>query len=452
MAIIPGTNTPSSISGTGTQIRTSGLLEGHIFNAGLEKPDILPALIVKFPQYYLLSLTDKIAGGSGELFSNTHSWNVQDRTRKSTTLTYVSGATTASVVVTTDIAGTTADEGYFLVGDILRVATGSSTQATTGTMYRVTALGSSGTFQRLTLSKIDGSTIAQADVDGLKAGHVATGFAEGSAGSGGFRSYLPTADYNVTSILRRGFKVSRDALAQKTWIDDKTWQFKNEDFEQKEFMRDVEALAMFGNRYKSTSLQGVNQTRGLLEYAAGSGQSVTYASSVGVQESDWQQLLQGLYNQNGSNDLIALCGRKILFDTQNALADRYRSIPNSEKPAELAGLNFQSYEIAGKRIHFTYYELFSDTAIVPSVAASSSARDFENFALVLDFQNIPGAGRNIQMKYRSGAKMVQKFITGMASPQMEVSNAFDGLQGELLTEFMPVCYQPNKLGLIYANS
>jgi len=56
------------------------------------------------------------------------------------------------------------------------------------------------------------------------------------------------------------------------------------------------------------------------------------------------------------------------------------------------------------------------------------------------------------MKYRSGSKMIQKFITGMASPQMEVSNAFDGLQGELLTEFMPVVYQPNKLGLIYANS
>ena len=322
MALIPGTNVPTSVSGTGTQIRTNGPLEGHIFNAGLEKPDILPSLIVKFPQYYLLSLTDKIAGASGELFSNTHAWNVMDRTRKSTTLTYVSGATTSSVVVTTDIAGTTADEGYFLVGDIIRVATGSSTQATTGTMYRVTALGSSGTYQRLTLSKIDGSTIAQADVDGLKAGHVATAFAEGSAGSGGFRSYLPTQDYNVTSILRRGFKVSRDAMAQKTWIDDKTWQFKNEDFEQKEFMRDVEALAMFGNRYKSSSLQGVNQTRGLLEYAAGSGQSVTFASSVGVQESDWQQLLQSLYNQNGSNDLIALCGRKILFDTQNALADR----------------------------------------------------------------------------------------------------------------------------------
>lgn len=444
MAIIPGTNVPSSISGTGTLSRgTTGLLEGHIFNAGLEKPDILPALIVKFPQYYLLSLTDKIAGGAGELFSNTHSWNVQDRTRRSTTLTYVSGTT--SVLCTTDIAGVTADAGYFLVGDIIRVAN-------TGVNYRVSAVGSNGTFQQITIQKLDGTTILSADVNGFVAGHVSTGFAEGSTGSGGFRSYLPVSDYNVTSILRRGFKVTRDALAQKTWIDDKTWQFKNEDFEQKEFMRDVEALSMFGKRFKSTSIQGVNQTRGLYEYAEGSGQSVTFASSVGVQESDWQQLLQGLYNQNGSNDLIALCGRKILFDTQNALADRYRSIPNAEKPAELAGLNFQSYEIAGKRVHFTYYELFSDTAIVPSVAPSSTARDFENLALVLDFQNIPGAGRNIQMKYRSGAKMIQKFVTGMASPQMEVSNSFDGLQGELLTEFMPVCYQPNKLGLIYANS
>jgi hypothetical protein len=241
-------------------------------------------------------------------------------------------------------------------------------------------------------------------------------------------------------------------MVQKTWIDDKTWQFKNEDFEQKEFMRDVEAMALFGTRYKSSSLQGINQTRGIFESATTSGQSVTFASSTGVTEADWQQLLSGLYNQNGSNDLIALCGRKILFDTQNALADRYRSIPNSEKPAEFAGLNFQSYEIAGKRVHFTYYEMFSDTAILPSVTASANAKDFENLALVLDFQNIPGVGRNVQMKYRSGSKMIQKFITGMASPQMEVSNSFDGLQGELLTEFMPVVYQPNKLGLIYANS
>ncbi len=446
MGLIPSTNIPSSISGTGTLVRDSGLLAGHIFNAGLEKPDILPTLIIKYPQYFLLSLTEKIAGASSELNSNTHTWNVQDRTRRAATLTYVSGTGTGTIVVDTDIAQAAADTGYYLVGDVVRVAE-------TGVNFKVSAVSSSGGFQRISLVKYDGdSSIAQAEVDGYQIGHIATGFGEGSSASGGFRTYLPTSDYNVTSILRRGFKVSRNAMGQKTWIDDTTWQYKNEDFEQKEFMRDAEALLLFGKRYKSSSLQGVNQSRGLMEYAEGGGQSVTFSSGVGVTEADWSELIQNLYNQNGSNDLIALCGKKILFDTQHNLADRYRSIPNSEKPAELAGLNFQSYEIAGKRIHFSYYELFSDTAIVPSVTAASTAKDFDNLALVLDFQNIPGVGRNIQTKYFTGAKMIQKMITGMASPGLEISNAFDGVQGELLTELMPVCYQPNKLGLIYSNS
>lgn len=438
--IIPGTTVPSSISGEGTLVRDSGLLAGHLFNAGLEQPDILKTLIIQYPQYYLTTLTDKFGSG-GQLDNDNFSWNTMGRTRKSATLTYVSGAGTAAVVAATDIADGTDDTGYFLVGDVVRVAN-------TGTNYKVTAITASGGFQRVTLALFNGGNIAQADVDGFKIGHVGTAFAEASSGSGGFRSYLPTAEYAQTMIQRRGFKISRSAMAQKTWIDDTTWQFKNEDFERKEFMRDVEASILLGARYRSTTIGAVNQSRGILEYATGSGQSSTFSGAV--QESDWQALLKSLYNQNGSNDLIALCGRTILFDTQNALADRYRSIPNSEKPAQLSGLDFQSYEIAGKRVHFAYYELFSDTAILPTVTASATAKDFENLALVLDFQNIPGVGRNIEVKHRKGAKMIQKMIPGMAGNGLEASNAFDGIQGELLTEFATVCYKPNLLGLLYS--
>ncbi len=60
MALIPGTNTPSTITGTGTLDRSNGLYAGHIFNTGLEKPDILESLIIKYPNYYLTSLTEKI--------------------------------------------------------------------------------------------------------------------------------------------------------------------------------------------------------------------------------------------------------------------------------------------------------------------------------------------------------------------------------------------------------
>lgn len=445
MGYIPGTSGPSSLSGTGTQARDTQVLSGHIFNAGLEKPSILESLIIKFPNYYLTDLTEKIAGvSSDDLYSDVHSWQIQDRTRKGATISSLTNGTTTSATLTLDItADGVNDLGYFLVGDEFRVAN-------SGVNGRVTATSNSGGFQTITVSRFDGAAWAVATITStFKIGHIGTGFARGSSSSGGVRTYLPGNDYNVTNIHRRGFKIERGVMAQKTYVDDKSWYFKEEDFEQKEFMRDFEAKMIFGKRYQGT----VNQTRGWMEYAENSGQSVTFSSGVGVQESDWSQLIKQLLPQQGANDVIALCGETILEQTNHALADRYRSIPNSEKPAQLAGLNFQSYEIMGRKVHFSYFDLFSDAAIVPVVTPSSVAKDFRNLALVLDFGMVAGANvRNLEVKYRNGAKHIQKMITGMASPGLEVSNAYDGLQGELLTEFTTVCHLPNRLGLVYANS
>lgn len=447
MALIPGTNVPSTITGTGTQARDGQILSGHIYNAGLEKPEILESLIIKFPQYYLADITEKIAGVSGTIFSDVHTWQIMDRTRQGATVTAVADGTTATATLTLDItADGSANLGYFLVGDEFRVAN-------TAENGRVTVVSNSGGFQTIQVVRYAGGNWSTSLVNtNHKIGHMATGFARGSSASGGVRTYLPGTDFNVTNIQRRGFKIERGVLAQKTYVDNETWYYKQEDFEQKEFMRDFEAKLIFGKRYQASS-GGVNQTRGLMEYAEGSGQSVPYASAMGVQEADISQFLQQVYDQAGSNDLIGLCGKKFLFDANHALGDRYRSIPNSEKPAQLAGLDFQSYQMGGKRLHLSYFELFSDTAIVPVVAPSTTAKDFRDLCLVLDFGTVAGANeRNIQVKYRDGAKFLQKMITGMPSPGLESSNAYDGVQGELLTEFTTAVYSPNRLGLIYANS
>ncbi len=446
MGLIPGTNVPSSISGTGTQARNGQVLSGHIFSAGLEKPEILESLIIKYPNYYLTDLTEKIAGVSGTIFSDVFSWQIMDRTRKSATITAISGGTTTSATLTLDItADGVNDLGYFLVNDEFRVAD-------SGVNGRVTATSNSGGFQTITVARYDAAAWAVATITtNNKIGHIATGFARGSSGSGGVRSYLPGNDYNVTNIHRRGFKIERGVLAEKTYVDNETWYYKQEDFEQKEFMRDFEAKLVFGKRYLDRT--GVNQTRGLMEYAEGSGQSVTFSSSVGASEADLSQLLQQLYPQQGSNDLIALCGEKILFDINHALGPNYRTIPREGIPQQLAGLNFQSYEIGGKRVHFAYFEMFSDSAVVPVVTPSSTAKDFRNVALVLDFGTVAGAGeRNIQVKYRDGAKFIQKMIPGMVGEGLQTSNAYDGIQGELLTEFTTAVLLPNRLGLLYANS
>jgi hypothetical protein len=428
----------------------SMLLEGHIFNQGLEQPDILRALIIKYPQYYLTSLLDKI-GATSEISNNNFSWNILGRTRQGAGITSVANGTTATATLTLDTAydAASGNLGYYLVGDTVRVAQSEE-------IGIVTAVGNSGgTVQTIDVVRAVGGNWSASLVAGsMNIGHVGSSYGEGSTGAGGYRNYFPTQDWNVTTVLRRDFKVTRDAMTAKQWVDapgGKKWYFIEEDTEHKEILRDVEATMLFGKRFKSASLQGRNISRGLFEYATNSGQQQTFSSATGVQEADWSELLVKLSDEQGSNDLVALCGTRILADTQHAFADRYRSIPNSEKPASIAGLDFQSYEILGKRVHFCKYELFSDTSIVPAVTASSTVKDYRNLALVLDFSQTEN-GSNIQMKYRSGARMIQKMIPGMPSPGLEAATKFDGIEGALLTEFMPVCLLPNRLGMIYANS
>lgn len=432
--------------------QTTGLLNGHIFNSGLEKPDVLSALIEKFPDYYLLSLLDKI-GATGEIPNTTLAWNIMTRTRKSAIITSVANGTTATATLTLDTTfdAASGNSGYFLVGDTIRV--GNS-----GEIGRVTAVGNSGgTVQTIDVVRYAGGNWSTALIAAtFVIGHIGSMYGEGSTGAGGFRSYFPENDWNVTTTMRRDFKVTRDAMKSQKWVDapgGKNWYYAQEDFEHREFMRDIEATLVFGKRFKSASLQGAHLSRGLIEYAEGSGKQVTFSGAAGVQEADWSFLLEQLSDEQGSNDLVALCGTKILFDTMHALADRYKPLSSADVPTAVkeAGIAFDSYYIGGKRVHFAKYELFSDTAIVPAVTATSTAKDFRNLALVLDFSETEN-GANIQMKYRDGARLIQKMIPGMPSPGLEAATKFDGIEGALLTEFMPVCFLPNRLGLIYSTS
>lgn len=444
--LIPGTNVPSTISGTGTQAR-SQVLSGHIFNAGLEVPQILEDLIVKFPDYWFAKLLEDIPTVTEEIHSDNFTWEIMERTRKGATATAVANGTTATATLTLDITADGSDDlGYFIVGDEIRVAN-------TGENGRVTAVGNAGGFQTIDVVRYGGGNWSTSLVNtNHKIGHIGTGFARGSSAGGGYRSYLPTYDNNVTTIHRRDFKIERGVMDQITWVDKQAgyWYYKQEDFEQKEFFRDFHAKLLFGKKFQSRT--GVQQNKGFMEYAEGSGNLVGFASSIGVQESDWMSLAESLIPQQGSDDLVVLMGHRIFVQNQAALGDRYRQVPQGEKPAQIAGLNFQSYEIGGKRFHFKYFDMFSDEAIVPSVTPSSTAKDFRNVALVLDLGMASANQRNIQVKYRSGAKFIQKLIPGMVGPGAEASNKYDGVEGALLCEFTDAVLLPNRLGLVYATS
>lgn len=446
MAYIAGTNTPSSISGAGAIKRDNGVFEGHLFASGIEKPHILETLLVKFDQYYILDVATKLGlskkislDGSGR-----YTWNKMGRTRKGGTVSSVSGNTGASAVITSDIAYSSANTaGYFLVGDTIFIPN-------SGARGVITAVGDSGGFQTLTVARPDGSDWSAALLAAnMKFGHTGSSFAEGSTGSGGFRSYFPEQDYNYSTIARRGIKVTRNMMQAKTIFSDGSWYFEVEDIEQKEFLKDIDATLMFGTRYKSTTIGSRAQSRGLLEYAEEEGQAVTFSSATGAQEADLKLLVEQLIPQQGSENIVLACGLKLFSDLQSALGNNYRPVPTSNFQKS-TGIDVETYRFFGKNISLLHVPMFHDETIVPQVAASSTAKDFQNFGIALDLGSVGGGKSNFEVGYVQ--EVTQKAITGMASDSYEISDPFDGVQMELLAEFMPIVYMPNRLGLLYAAS
>lgn len=441
----PSINTPSSITGSGINKRDNGTFQQHIFNVGLSKPQILETLLEKFPNYHLLDIATKLGlNRKISLYNGTYNWTKMGRTRKGAVVSSVTNNTTTSATIVTDIAYTDANAaGYWLVGDTFYVVN-------SGVRGIITALGNSGGFQTIIVSRVDGASWAVATLAAaMKIGHTGSSYGEGSATSGGFRSYFPDQDYNYSTIARRGIKVTRSMMADKTVLSDGSWYYNQEDFEQKEFMKDIDATLFFGTRYKSATLGAASQSRGLLEYAEQEGQSVTFSSASGAQEADLKLLIEQLIPQGGSQDLVLGCGLKLFSSLQSALGNNYRPIPTSNFQTQ-TGIDVETYRFFGKNISLMHIPMFHDETIVPSVAAGATAKDFQNFGIVMDFGSVGGGKSNFEVGYVQ--EVTQKAITGMASESYEISNAFDGAQMELLAEFMPICYFPHRLGLLYANS
>jgi hypothetical protein len=147
--------------------------------------------------------------------------------------------------------------------------------------------------------------------------------------------------------------------------------------------------------------------------------------------------------------LVLACGLKLFSDLQSALGNNYRPVPTSTFQKQ-TGIDVETYKFFGKEISLLHLPLFHDETIVPQVAASSTAKDFQNYGIMLDMGSVGGGKSNFEVGYVQ--EVTQKAITGMASDSYEVSNAFDGVQMELLAEFMPIVYFPNRLGQLYANS
>ncbi len=444
-----GYPTPPLVGGTTAR---ATILEGYVFQSGLHDPEHSKILTYKYPQYYMTALLDKLKA-EAPTAQTVFSWSIQDRTRKSATVSSVANGTTATATITTNIASdvATGNKGYFIVGDVIRVETGE--------LGRVTAVGEAGGFQTIDVVRVVGGNWSAALLNtAFVFGHVFSAFGEATAGPEG-RLFLPVEDFNYTQILKRGVKISGTELTNRTILGDgSAWYFQMEDIIRKEFARDRELLVMFGER--STSSSTVKATKGILSWVTAEGIINTYASAAGVSEADIQDHIADLLPEGGSSEYLVLCGSTFLKNAQKALKDYAiaGAISYGSLGKNMAGLDFAGYQFLGKKIYFAYYELFDDSAVVPYSGTPSATKiNFKDFSLWLDLGSTNAGEQLIKLRYKAHGGMSRKFIQttipgifGFNGASPTSSNDF--VEVSLLSDIAVEVKLANRMGILRANS
>ncbi|KKN46948.1 hypothetical protein LCGC14_0667720 [marine sediment metagenome] len=449
---------PHSALVGGNSVRST-ILQSYVFNAGIHDPEISNILSYKYPQYYMTAMLDRL-GSYEAVAQDTYSWFTMDRTRQSGTISALAnGTTTSATIEVAEFVYSSPNLGYALVGDIFRIESGELAKVTA-----ITVGSSDSSAQKLTVERLAGGSWSTSLIlDTWKIGHMFTAFEEASSAPG-TRLYLPTEEYNYTAILRRSFKISGSEFTNRTRIGDgSAWYWEKEDLEMKEFARDKEGLVMFGER-ASNSSSVIKHTKGIWQYAVDNGVSNGFVAATGVSETDIQDHIKDLLIQGVSNEILVLCGAQFLADFQRAMRDYAvnGAINFGNFGGNTVGLDFQEYKFMGKTMKVVYYELFDDTAMLPTPVASlsSSVVNFSNTSLWLDLGTDTNGKKLISLKYKEHDGQSRKFIhayeVGMMNPAGQnggqVSTGGDFFLVHYLSECGVEVRLSNRLGILKATS
>lgn len=456
MAFVPSISAPSSISVTGTSVRHP-LLNGYLFNAGINKPEISQFVTEKYKKKYKMTTLLNRIGAYKPIANDTYSWSILDRQRKSATVGSGDGTGATLTLVLSDIDFSSgATDGYFIVGDVFR------TEA--GILGRVDSVSNSGSDQSIVVSRVDGVNWAAGDIaDAEKIGHLFNAFEEGSDGPKG-RLSVPDSEYNYTQIFRRGIKVSGSALTQQSWVNNgEAWYWKDEDIMFEQFAYDQELALMFGVK----SVVGNRKTsQGIWDriVTQAGGQVQNFASGTGISESDLQALITSLNRQAGSDELLLLCGSEAITDLNIALKPYFMNggVNYGSLGSNLVGLDVASYKFAGKTLQLMHYPLFDDDKALPFTSTPTSTKvNFRHVALALDMGDTENGESLISMCYRQlgseQRKFIHKVIPGMAGGSTDdnggiASNSFDGMEVQVESEIGFKVLLPNQMGALVPTS
>lgn len=391
----------------GTNIVADATLEKYVFASGVHKPEFSSWLTYCYPQYTLTSLLDQIGRFEGVKQDN-WSWAEVERTREV--------ATIASIVDTAPVFTITCDETtvYFVARDVLKTANDKQMIVTSATLV--------GGFQTLVVESIDstsplvaGDLVATDVISHLYNAH------EEFSDEPTPRTYLPVTRNNDLGILRRTCQISTTELTNQVWMDidgENHWYYADEQIAMGEFARDREIYLLTGKKSVSNSVES-RSGNGILEFVEDGGTVGTFPAKV--VETDIIDQVRQMLVHSPANEYMVLCGSQFMADLQLAMRAYYVNGGvnfGTVADADTVGIAFQTYNILGKTINFTHYQLFDDPKVFP---VQASGIDYSNYSLWLNMGTDENNRPLITGKYKQGPdgtdyKFVHKATPGISAP------------------------------------
>lgn len=458
---------PTTYSKTGTPVqqptttdvgqRDTGMFSDHLFAAAHTR-DVADFVTQQFPQYNKLSTFLGKIGRRVPTVEPKFEWIETGRTRIVAGLTAESGDGGATKDLTTDIArdNTAVTGGYFIVGDIVNISP-------EGTLARVTVVADTGSVEVLTVTKLDGTVWAAADVTvDSKLSHFYNLQVEGATAPVA-RQWGGEFEDNYVSVGMRSIKVSDIESASKTWAPPapngrKQWYWNQEMKVMKEIVTDKELLFVHGVKTSAT-FPDAQGGIGVLPRVKALG---VYGNFSGpVTEEDIIAHATELSIHSPADEFLVLYGPQFGQDAAYALRDyavsggvQYGTFSTDKMKQIAFGLGIGQYKFNDKLFNFLSYPVFGDPQLNPNADLSNAALflnmgDDDNGIplfrerymettwgedLSLKISVIPGlisptserAGRNIASSRQAAHEIIYYYSTGL---ELRAANQHGFMQG-----------------------
>lgn len=402
----------------------------HLWESGLNEDLQWAVVLAKYGMLdadFLYTYTTLVNGDFKSYGGQRFSWPEMGRLRKGFTVSSFTAVGGATIDVTT-----TNTEIVARANQRLNLAAGNQ-------QAHVESVTTSGGFEVITLSKVDGTNWAAPDIaanDVLGVSNFA--FAEATGQPAGL-NWTPERKSQKMTLTKETYEESGDAATQQADVlyaegGVAIWAYAEQMFTMMNHKKDVGNIMAWSQ--ESADDATIYSSRGIFRDMLANSPLQPYATSL--DETDMQDGLKLMNETHANEEWLGLAGVNAMFDVQNNLktyvvdGNSFYGNFGAKKPLAV-GLHINQYSIMGKILNFKHYKGLDDENQTGSTAAAASATNisYKDSIFFINAGNAPAikgsAGKYLSFAYKAfggiNRSMVVAYRAGMTGRVSMVNGA-----------------------------